>query len=387
MTEVRKSQNQVTLEETLASLRAIYETLPTTLRTECQGISSCPQASWTLSWAVEELQYSPNPLTDQPPPTPPSWRWDSQTNEVFIEASAGFTLTGAQINGATAVHIHGCTNFLVDLQGFAISEQERTRKKFFLNFYDCRGFTLRGISAEGGRNLAMIEACDRFLVSDVTCRDYEGYGLIILHSRMFQVTGCRFENNLASGVMILGDCQDGTISNCRFIKSQGYYNWDAGLHISHCSRRVTAAQVPELCHEPLAFLDKVLRPRRIRVFGSVFTHNRAQGIYLEGAQECLISGNTITDNNKEGVCFDWGTSMCLFTHNFVKANGYRSNMTEREIQIDFVADFPLMPDQSSTSSLSMSAALLRSWSARHKGNGRVPLGFALPISPTTTAAQ
>ncbi len=337
-------------EDLLRAIRAIHDELPPVLRTRNQGIAACTLPLTLPDWTLDAADAAAS-AADSPRHRVPPMRRDFYTGEVFVERQANFTLRAADLGDFTALRCIECDNFVIDLAERRIVEEPATRHKFFLHCYGCADFTVRQVQAAGGRNLAMLEDCDRFVVSDVHSRDYEGYGLILLHSRLFQIRRCRFSGHLASGIMILGDCCDGTVSECDCSESRGYYNWDAGLHICHCSRRIAAAQVPELCHEPLPIRLKTMRPTRIRVERSRFSANRAQGIYLEGARECLLRDNDIADNNKEGICLDWGTALCVLKGNRIGGNGYRSNMGESEIKIDFIEDFPLLPDRSSTCKL------------------------------------
>lgn len=336
----------------LGELTAKYDALPPALR---EGNQTLATLDSPLSILQPDERGSPHRCLRLSPgessSDAPTLRRDFYTGEVFIERQTDFILRPSSLESANAIRCIECQRFEIDFEGLELAESASSRQKFYLQIYGCSDFAVRDLRARDGRNLALFEDCSRFAITGISCEAYEGYGLTLLHSRQFEIIRCHFARNLAAGVMVIGDCCEGWIDECEFLESRGYYNWDAGLHLCHCSRRIVAAHVPELCHEPLPIHMKTMRPRRIRIQNSRFIRNRAQGIYLEGARECRVTDNTISENNKEGICLDWGTALCVVQNNLISENGYRADMTQTEIQIDHVQEFPLMPDGSSTCKL------------------------------------
>ncbi len=335
----------------LDTLSDLHADLPKQLRHDNQTLATLELPLSIISESDTVPDSRPAGLSGNRPMASPNLRHDFYTGEIFVERQSNFRLRVSDLGQPRAIRCVECEGFELDFDGLEVDETADGRQKFFLLCYACSEFTVRNLHARNGRNLGLFEDCTRFQIADLSCEAYEGYGLVILHSRNFDILRCRFKSNLAAGIMIVGDCRDGWITHCEFVESRGYYNWDAGLHLCHCSRRIVAAHVPELCHEPLPIRMKTMRPRRIRIRNNMFANNRAQGIYLEGARECLIDSNIIADNNKEGICLDWGTALCVIRENSISGNGYRSRMTATEIDIDFIKDFPLMPDESSTCKL------------------------------------
>jgi hypothetical protein len=129
---------------------------------------------------------------------------------------------------------------------------------------------------------------------------------------------------------------------------RGFLNCDAAIHLSQCTPKVTAEDVPERTHEACSIIKKTRRPHCIEMSGMRLQGNRAQAIYLEGAVACRISHSLLDSCNKEGICFDWGTACCELTQSIVSRNGRRAAMTAAEIRADFIGPFPLLPDNSSS---------------------------------------
>lgn len=267
-----------------------------------------------------------------------------------LEDRSGFRLpldAEWALSGGTLL-IKNCSDFELDFNGMLGGDLVvGSREKFFIELHGCHRFRLKNLQLDGGRNQLMIEDCDTFLIEHCRFAQAEGYGMTVLNCHNFVVSNCQFEDCLASGLMVLGHCHAGVIEFCGFRHSRGDYNWDAALHLCAVSERVTSEDVPEHCHENLPLANKNRRPHHIVVQDSLFTDSRAQGIYLEGAVNCLLQRNLIACNNKEGICFDWGSVANCFVDNEIVANGKRADMTESSISADFLQHYALLRDNSS----------------------------------------
>lgn len=186
-----------------------------------------------------------------------------------------------------------------------------------------------------------------FRVSRLQVEKGHGYGIIIFNSSNFSLENCRIEDNLA-GIMVVGRSKNGSITNCNIAKLRGFCNCDAGVHLCATSRAITPEDLPENCHEPLSIAQKTWRPRTIVIRNTTCSDCRAQGIYLEGAVNCLMQNNVLINNNKEGICFDWGSCYNLFIDNTVTLNGERRALSKEEIMVDFISQYPLLKDGSSS---------------------------------------
>ncbi len=249
----------------------------------------------------------------------------------------------------SSIRIADCSHFSV--QGTSSQITPSPAGKFLVEITNCSHFTINGIRCASGRHMLLVSGSSSFLLQDCKGEDMEGCGIILLHCDNFRIADCRFYNNLSAGIMVTGDSYDGEIINCSCARSRGFFNHDAGIHLCQTSPAVTVPQVPEQCHEPLPISAKTKRPHHLVIRDCLVTHCRAQGIYLEGAINCLIEDNVMLNNNKEGVCFDWGSSYNIFRGNVVSLNGERESLTPKEIEIDFIAEYPLLEDGSSSMKL------------------------------------
>jgi len=265
-----------------------------------------------------------------------------------ISHSENFEITGEIFS---EIKLNYCHNFKIDLREVNVKIDKENRAKFQIIINNCENFSIVGGVLEDARNIILIANCSNFEIHGLRGYRSEGYGIIVFNSSIFKIYECYFEENLASGIYCLGNTAYGLIENNSFVRSRGFHNWDAGLHINHCTPDINIEAIPERSHEKKKIVEKVLKPSFLYVKNNFFSENRAQGIYCEG---CILSSfinNIIEKNNKEGVCFDWGSALNLFEDNLLSMNGKRAKLSEAEIKADFIEDYPILPDNSSSAKL------------------------------------
>jgi O-antigen biosynthesis protein len=259
------------------------------------------------------------------------------------------TIDSSVLEKQSSIHVTSCSHFHINGSGNEILL--RQNNKFFIKVTDCRDFTIEGLRFSSGRNPLFITGSASFSIKNCQCLDTEGCGVIIHNGRDFSISRCSFDNTLSAGILVIGDSRNGEIRDCTVSRSRGIFNHDAAIHFCHTSPAVTPEHVPERVHEPLPITAKTQRPHHLLIRNCTLTHCRAQGIYLEGALNCLIEDNILLNNNKEGICFDWGSSYNIFRRNIVTLNGERRDTSPLEKKIDFITAYPMLPDGSSSMKL------------------------------------
>ncbi len=259
------------------------------------------------------------------------------------------TLDQATVERHDHIHISNCNHFTI--RSFLPAITPSRAHKFFIEIIDCKHFYIEGITCFAGRNMLFITDSSYFTIKNCTCLNAEGSGIIINNGNGFRVTECIFNNNLSAGILVIGNSYNGEIRDCSCTCSRGYFNHDAAIHFCSTSEHVLPSHIPERCHEPIPITGKKQRPHHILIKNCFAAHCRAQGMYLEGAVNCIIEDNILIDNNKEGICFDWGSCYNIFRRNIVSLNGERSKLSAEEIKADFIARYPLLDDESSSMKL------------------------------------
>lgn len=232
--------------------------------------------------------------------------------------------------------IRRCRNFCIEASAGEIVIPENWDTKRLLLLDQCAGFQLGHLHLRGSRNPITLNRCRRFLIDQISIKRARGYALTLLRCQAGTVRNSSFLAGLASGINLVGQCRDLHIQHCRIMSSTGPYNWDAGINCMHCSPAIILRDLPEASHEALDLRDKRDTPHCIWIESCEISQCRAQGIYLEGAAQILIENCLIKDNNKEGICFDWGTSFCHLRYSQVLRNGERADYDEATCAIDFL---------------------------------------------------
>jgi parallel beta-helix repeat protein len=269
----------------------------------------------------------------------------------IIENEDNFSLVidQAVIEKITVFRISNCKNFriLTELPEIQLA----SNNKFSFEISGCKSFSIEGLSCKQGRNIFFISNSSHFTIRNCKYVDAEGSGIIIYESSNFRVSDCNFTNILSAAILVIGNSSNGTIGDCRISHSRRFLNQDAGIHLCCTSKNITPSDIPEKYHEPVPIDVKMQRPHHIHIHKCCISHCRAQGIYLEGAVNCILEDNILLSNNKEGICFDWGSCYNIFKRNIVSFNGKRANLSKAEIKIDYIAEYPLLTDGSSSMKL------------------------------------
>lgn len=267
-----------------------------------------------------------------------------QQNFTLEIPAAGFSLD--------TFTIRNCSNFSIRIDqaaGFIDCSQQHNLHGFVIE--GCTNFFISNLKIASARNPLVISQCNSFIIDECQINNSRGCGLIIHGSTRFMLRDSLFERNLSAGINLIGDCQDAIIEGCKVADCKGYFNWDAGLNLCATSHAINLEHIPDTYHEALPLLEKKAAPLRIQIRNCEFSDNRAQGIYLEGAQNCHLTHNRILKNNKEGICLDWGTTACVLESNELQENGYRAKVGEFEARVDFIEGVPVLEDGSSVCKL------------------------------------
>ena len=200
-----------------------------------------------------------------------------------------------------------------------------------------------GVLVSGSRDVTLVGA------------RYEGLhgGGVVLHDAPGVVLArATLTRNGEAAVFIHGDTAGGVLLDNEIVGNFGSSNWHAGVVIS--DRNGPVADDPRSILNPDHYgareqpMPARLRPPRHNVLAfNRIALNASSGIYCDGATECVIFGNTIEGNAKEGVCLDNGSTANVLTTNLIRANGKRWGKTDEELRLDFVDCVGRLADGSS----------------------------------------
>lgn len=92
-------------------------------------------------------------------------------------------------------------------------------------------------------------------------------------------------------------------------------------------------------------------PHALLIENNEFRHNVAQGIYFDGVFGSVVRANQVLDNDKEGICLDFGSVNNILMENSFINNGRRARQSDQDLSDDWVLNFGRLVDGSSVSKL------------------------------------
>ena len=216
--------------------------------------------------------------------------------------------------------------------------------------------------------------CTNVSLSSIELEDggYE-YGIYLINTSLFSIENCTVSKSVYKGIVIMGttdgfvirgnqvsgngngavflngNIESGIIENNDIIENFGTRNLTAGLVLTSMEIEDQETAYNEFKDEYL--YDLVNTPHNIVVYQNNVKKNNSSGIYSDGAYQLYVIDNTIFQNDKEGMCLDYGTFGSYVSNNIIKENGGRKRQTDGDLEADFVTAFGRLEDGSSPAKL------------------------------------
>lgn|GEM_PF-73361 len=238
---------------------------------------------------------------------------------------------------------------------------------------DAKDVIIRAGSSEIDK--AMIaEDCSNiaFYNIDLSSGGYK-YGIYIIRTNNFVIEGCNIAKSVYKGLVVMGTCSEfrltgndvyengngavflngnisnGIIKDNTIRQNQGTRNLTAGLVM-------TSMEIDDYYTAYNIFKDEHLynlldTPHDIVIYQNSVMKNGSSGIYSDGAYEIYVVENRIIQNDKEGMCLDYGTFGAYVADNVIKQNGGRLRQTDDDLTADFVLGHGRLSDGSSPAKL------------------------------------
>ena len=239
---------------------------------------------------------------------------------------------------------------------------------------DAAGVTFTGSTVDRVAQAVFAEDCTNFALYNLnlTAGCYE-YGIYIIRSNTFTIENCTISNALYKGLVMMGENKNFTIRNntvsyngngAVFLNGNISNGIIAGNDVvdNYGTRNLTAGivmtsmEIDEYYTAYNEFKDEHLynlldTPHDIVLYQNNVKHNNSSGIYSDGAYQIYIVENIIYQNDKEGMCLDYGTFGAYVSNNIVKENGGRLRQSDEDLEADFVTTFGRLSDGSSPAKL------------------------------------
>ena len=239
---------------------------------------------------------------------------------------------------------------------------------------DAAGVTFTGSTDDRVAQAVIAEDCTNFALYNLnlTAGCYE-YGIYIIRSNTFTIENCTISNAIYKGLVMMGENKNFTIRNntvsyngngAVFLNGNISNGIIAGNDVvdNYGTRNLTAGivmtsmEIDDYYTAYNEFKDEHLynlldTPHDIVLYQNNVKHNNSSGIYSDGAYQIYIVENIIYQNDKEGMCLDYGTFGAYVSNNIVKENGGRLRQSDEDLEADFVTTFGRLSDGSSPAKL------------------------------------
>ena len=295
---------------------------------------------------------------------------DTMQKENTFSDKISFTgSTASQLNTLIAQS----TDAYITIESSTVRMDEPIRMKSGIAL-DAAGVTFTGSTDDRVAQAVIAEDCTNFALYNLnlTAGCYE-YGIYIIRSNTFTIENCTISNALYKGLVMMGENKNFTIRNntvsyngngAVFLNGNISNGIIAGNDVvdNYGTRNLTAGivmtsmEIDDYYTAYNEFKDEHLynlldMPHDIVLYQNNVKHNNSSGIYSDGAYQIYIVENIIYQNDKEGMCLDYGTFGAYVSNNIVKENGGRLRQSDEDLEADFVTTFGRLSDGSSPAKL------------------------------------
>lgn len=295
---------------------------------------------------------------------------DTMQKENTFSDKISFTgSTASQLNTLIAQS----TDAYITIESSTVRMDEPIRMKSGIAL-DAAGVTFTGSADDRVAQAVIAEDCTNFALYNLnlTAGCYE-YGIYIIRSNTFTIENCTISNALYKGLVMMGENKNFTIRNntvsyngngAVFLNGNISNGIIAGNDVvdNYGTRNLTAGivmtsmEIDDYYTAYNEFKDEHLynlldTPHDIVLYQNNVKHNNSSGIYSDGAYQIYIVENIIYQNDKEGMCLDYGTFGAYVSNNIVKENGGRLRQSDEDLEADFVTTFGRLSDGSSPAKL------------------------------------
>lgn len=219
----------------------------------------------------------------------------------------------------------------------------------------------------------LIEDSENVVIKNFSLNSGFEEGIYVIRSKNLLIYNNEITNAKYKGICVMGTCQyinivnnsvhhnqngaiffNGSISNCiiqgnSIYQNYGARNLTAGLVFS--SMELEDIYTPYNEFKDTHLYDLLESPNNNVIKDNLIQGNHSSGFYSDGGYQNYVINNVIEDNEKEGICLDYGTFGTYVSSNTIQRNGERNRQTDEDLEADFILGLGRLEDGSSTAKL------------------------------------
>ncbi len=191
-----------------------------------------------------------------------------------------------------------------------------------------------------------VKNSERFVISGMRVTRCAHKAVCVMGAcRHFAVRNNRISDSGNGAIFLNGDVELGVIERNVVERAGGTGNLSGGIVL--CSSDLDDIDTPYNPLKRWCLAERLESPHDLVIVGNRIGAGESNGIYSHASYRNYIIENTLKQNNKEGMCLDFGTVGCFVARNVVLRNGGRFDMDEEKLVEDFIQDFGVLSDGSS----------------------------------------
>ena len=225
------------------------------------------------------------------------------------------------------------------------------RQPYIIRIEHARDVTLLGGVFSGVGGGVLVSGAQGVLVADGRYDELSGEGVVVTDARDVVVWGGRFTRLGRAGIVLHGTTTASVVAYNDIHDDLGASNWNAGVVVTDRNVDMAADPLSLLGPDhygvvPQPIPGRIDIPHGNLIAANRIAHNRASGMYFDGASENVVAANDIQGNAKEGMCLDNGSTANVVALNAIQQNGERWGSSDEDLRRDFIAGFGRMPNGS-----------------------------------------
>lgn len=241
------------------------------------------------------------------------------------------------------------SNVRIEGNGVVLNGEEAVPYAILLE--DAENVAVKGLRLLSGFEQGIyIIRSNRVLVYDNEIANAIYKALCVMDKNSYvNLVGNSIHDNGNGAIFLNGEITNCVIQHNAVYQNRGTRNLTAGI--------VFSSMIVEDPYTPYnEFLDEYLydlkeAPNNNIVINNLIQGNYSSGFYSDGGYMNYIVDNTIEDNEKEGMCLDYGTFGTYVSGNIIQRNGERNRQTDEDLAADFILGAGRLEDGSSTAKL------------------------------------
>lgn len=263
----------------------------------------------------------------------------------FMQGKSGVTIlvTQPQINLDETIKVP--SNVVLDGQGALVTGENNVQYAFLLDGVENVGIHDFHLNRGFQYGIYVVQSSKVLLANNEIAEAVYKAVCVMGENTYINMVGNSIHDN-GNGAIFM----DGNISRCILqendvYQNRGTRNLTAGIVLSSMPTENLYDAYNPFLDEHLYDLTEAPHDNVLR--DNIVQGNYSSGIYSDGGYMNYIIGNTIEENEKEGMCLDYGTFGTYVSANTIQGNGNRDRQTDEDLEADFVLEAGRLEDGSS----------------------------------------